>query len=72
MQRHGKYCMHKDNRDYNNVEERRDGVVVVGKDSSVSKEAERRCRNAQERKVASKGYSAESIKDRRIESGSGV
>jgi hypothetical protein len=47
MQRHGKYCMHKEHRDYKNVEQRRDGVVVVGKDSSVSKEAERRCRNAQ-------------------------
>jgi hypothetical protein len=62
MQRHGKYCMHKNNKDYKNVEERRDGVVVVGKDSSVSKEAEHRCINARERKVASKGYGAESIK----------
>jgi hypothetical protein len=25
MQRHGEYCMHKEHRDYKNVEQRRDG-----------------------------------------------
>jgi hypothetical protein len=38
----------------------------------VSKEAECRSRNAQERKVALKGYGVESIKGRRIESERGV
>jgi hypothetical protein len=38
------------------------GVVVMVEDSSVSKEAERRSRDAWYRKVASKGYGAESIK----------
>jgi hypothetical protein len=35
MQRHGEYCMHKEHRDYKNVEQRRDKVVVVGSDSCV-------------------------------------
>jgi hypothetical protein len=47
-------------------------VVVVGKDSSVSKEVERRCKNRQYMKVALKGYGAESIKGRRTESARGV
>jgi hypothetical protein len=29
MQRNGEYCMHKEHRDYKNVEQRRDMVVVV-------------------------------------------
>jgi hypothetical protein len=29
MQRHGEYCMHKDNRDYKNAKQRRDTVVAV-------------------------------------------
>jgi hypothetical protein len=29
MQKHGAYCMHKENRDYKYAEQRRDGVVVV-------------------------------------------
>ena len=41
-------------------------------DSSVSKEVERRSRDAWKRKVASKGYGAESIKGRRTKSASGV
>jgi hypothetical protein len=29
MQRHCEYCMHKDNRDYKNVEQRRDKVLSL-------------------------------------------
>jgi hypothetical protein len=46
MQWHGKYCMHKEHRYYKNVEQRRDGCCCRGEDSSVSKEAERRSRDA--------------------------
>jgi hypothetical protein len=46
MQRHCEYCMHKDNRDYKNAEQRRDRGCCRGENSSVSKEAERRSRDA--------------------------
>jgi hypothetical protein len=48
MQRDGKYCMHKEHRDeirMLNKEEMR--VVVMGRDSNLSKEVEHRGRNAQ-------------------------
>jgi hypothetical protein len=44
MQRHCEYCMHKDNKDYKNAEQRRDRVVAVEENSGVCKEAERRSR----------------------------
>jgi hypothetical protein len=48
MQRDGKYCMHKEHRDEIRMLNKEDmRVVVMGRDSNVSKEAKRRGRNAQ-------------------------
>ena len=44
----------------------------MGKDSGVSKEAERNSRNAQKRNGALKRYGTKSIKGRRTESARGV
>ena len=73
MQRHCDYCMHKDNTNYKNDEQRRDKCCHCG---GEFKECARRqsagAENAQERNVALKGYGTESIKWRRTESARGV